>query len=118
VDLGLRARRNIPTRYNRDLLATTLRAISRNNEISSKREAQLYKNRFRGAKQRQRDEDRKLVAENQHLLLPEMREGVAVDVEMGMQEDDLDEEEELPVEREAYCGDWTGESLDRGFVIQ
>jgi large subunit ribosomal protein L24e len=94
VDLGLHARRNIPTRYNRDLLATTLRAISRNNETYSKRVLHLYRNRFKGAAQRQRDEDRKLVGENQHLLHPDMREGMAVHVETGRQEQDLEELEE------------------------
>jgi large subunit ribosomal protein L24e len=66
-------RRNIPTRYNRDLINTTLKAMTRVTEIRARRERQFYKARMRGNKQRQREEDRKLVEENQHLLPPSER---------------------------------------------
>ncbi|KAH7371659.1 ribosomal protein L24e-domain-containing protein [Pyrenochaeta sp. MPI-SDFR-AT-0127] len=66
-------RRNIPVRYNRDLVQTTLKAMSRVSEIRAKRERAFYKARMRGNKQRQREEDRKLVEENQHLLPPSER---------------------------------------------
>ncbi|KAF1935995.1 hypothetical protein EJ02DRAFT_482721 [Clathrospora elynae] len=66
-------RRNIPVRYNRDLIQTTLKAMGRVSEIRSKRERAFYKARMRGNKQRQREEDRKLVEENQHLLPPSER---------------------------------------------
>ncbi len=66
-------RRNIPVRYNRDLVATTLKAMSRVSEIRARRERAFYKARMRGNKQRQREEDRKLVEENQHLLPPSER---------------------------------------------
>ncbi|KAH8719161.1 ribosomal protein L24e-domain-containing protein [Phaeosphaeriaceae sp. PMI808] len=72
-------RRNIPVRYNRDLVQTTLKAMSRVSEIRARRERAFYKARMRGNKTRQREEDRKLVEENQHLL-PRVREEV-VDVE-------------------------------------
>lgn len=111
-------RRNIPVRYNRDLIQTTLKAMSRVSEIRARRERAFYKTRMRGNKQRQREEDRKLVEENQHLLHPSQRfakeaaedEMVEVDVEkvkekvekrrreIEMDESELDSdlEEELP----------------------
>jgi large subunit ribosomal protein L24e len=66
-------RRNVPVRYNRDLVQTTLKAMSRVTEIRARRERAFYKARMRGNKQRQREEDRKLVEENQHLLPPSER---------------------------------------------
>lgn len=71
--LALGARRNIPVRYNRNLVASALRAIPRINEIRAKRERAFYKIRMQGRKEKQRQADRKLVEENQHLLLPAMR---------------------------------------------
>ena len=66
--LTFAARRNVPVRYNRDLVATTLKAMERVGEIRNKRERVFYKNRMRGNKERQKELDRKLVAENLHLL--------------------------------------------------
>lgn len=66
-------RRNVPVRYNRDLVQTTLKAMGRVSEIRARRERAFYKARMRGNKQRQREEDRKLVMENQHLLPPSER---------------------------------------------
>ncbi|KAJ4319543.1 ATPase-activating ribosome biosynthesis protein [Neodidymelliopsis sp. IMI 364377] len=71
--LAFAQRRNIPVRYNRDLVNTTLKAMSRVTEIRARRERAFYKARMRGNKQRQREEDRKLVEENQHLLPPSER---------------------------------------------
>ncbi|KAK3669666.1 ATPase-activating ribosome biosynthesis protein [Recurvomyces mirabilis] len=69
-------RRNIPIRYNRELVATTLQAMQRVSEIRSRRERQFYRNRMRGNKAKQLEADRKLVAENQHLLPPQYRDQV------------------------------------------
>lgn len=66
--LTFAARRNIPVRYNRDLVSTTLKAMERVAEIRAKRERVFYKNRMKGNKQREKDANRKLVAENEHLL--------------------------------------------------
>ena len=66
--LTFAARRNIPTRYNRDLVATTLKAMQRVSEIRVRRERVFYKKRMEGNKERQRQADAKLVAENGHLL--------------------------------------------------
>ncbi|KAF2773949.1 hypothetical protein EJ03DRAFT_72829 [Teratosphaeria nubilosa] len=100
-------RRNVPVRYNRELVATTLQAMQRVSEIRTKRERQFYKNRMKGNKAKQLEADRKLVAENQHLLPPQYRdqveetldeEKVAEDMEL---EEGVDELELDPQEIEA-----------------
>ncbi|ODQ80777.1 hypothetical protein BABINDRAFT_160989 [Babjeviella inositovora NRRL Y-12698] len=70
--LTFAARRNVPVRYNRDLVATTLTAMARVEEIRQKRERAFYKNRMRGNKSRQLALDKKLIADNPALL--KMRE--------------------------------------------
>jgi large subunit ribosomal protein L24e len=86
--LAFAARRNVPVRYNRDLVQTTLKAMSRISEIRTRRERAFYKARMKGNKERQRAEDRKLVEENQHLLPPSERFAV-VDTE-GMEVEEVD----------------------------
>lgn len=66
--LTFASRRNVPVRYNRDLVATTLKAMSRVEEIRQKRERAFYKNRMRGNKERQLALDKKLVEDNPELL--------------------------------------------------
>lgn len=66
--LTFAARRNVPVRYNRELVATTLKAMSRIEEIRQKREKAFYKNRMRGNKERKMAADRKLVDQNPELL--------------------------------------------------
>ena len=70
--LTLAARRNIPIRYNREHVATTLKAMQKIEEIRAKRERVFYKNRMAGNKEKARIANAKLVAENEHLL-PRMR---------------------------------------------
>ena len=70
--LTFAARRNIPIRYNRNLVETTLKAMQRISEIRAKRERAFYKKRMAGNKERQKEADKKLVAENEHLL-PRLR---------------------------------------------
>ncbi|RPB23882.1 hypothetical protein L211DRAFT_857557 [Terfezia boudieri ATCC MYA-4762] len=72
--LTFAARRHIPTRYSRDLVAKTLNAMQRVEEIRQRRERVFYKNRMAGNKERQKAADRKLVEENQHILLPYERD--------------------------------------------
>ena len=66
--LTFASRRNVPVRYNRDLVATTLSAMSRVEEIRQKRERAFYKNRMRGNKDKKLAADRKLVEQNPELL--------------------------------------------------
>jgi large subunit ribosomal protein L24e len=84
--LSFAARRNIPIRYNRDLVTTTLKAMQRVSEIKARRERVFYKNRMAGNKERAKAADRKLVAENEHLL-PRVRgsEKVAMEVEVPLE---------------------------------
>ncbi|KAF3924114.1 hypothetical protein ABW20_dc0105993 [Dactylellina cionopaga] len=70
--LSFAARRNVPTRYSRDLVATTLKTMERVSEIQTKREMAFYKRRMAGNTAARRAADRKLVEENQHML-PEVR---------------------------------------------
>ncbi|KAL8949831.1 MAG: hypothetical protein Q9222_004096 [Ikaeria aurantiellina] len=70
--LQFAARRNVPVRYNRDHVATTLKAMQRVSEIRAKRERVFYRNRMAGNREKEREANRKLVAENQHLL-PKVR---------------------------------------------
>lgn len=66
--LTFAARRNVPVRYNRDLVATTLKAMTRIEEIRQKRERAFYKNRMKGNKERQLAMDKKLIADHPELL--------------------------------------------------
>jgi large subunit ribosomal protein L24e len=92
--LTFAARRNVPVRYNRDLVAKTLKAMERVSEIRQKRERVFYKKRMAGNKEREKEANRKLVAENEHLL-PKMRAS-----ERAALEERGEEFEELPLERE------------------
>lgn len=80
--LQFAARRNVPVRYDRNLVSTTLNAMQRVSEIRAKREAVFFKKRMAGNKERARAANRKLVAENDHLL-PRQRasERVAAEIE-------------------------------------
>ena len=66
--LQFAARRNVPVRYNREHVETTIKAMERIAEIRARRERAFYKRRMAGNKARQRELDRKLVEENEHLL--------------------------------------------------
>lgn len=66
--LTFSARRNVPVRYNRDLVVDTLQAMGRVEEIRTHREQAFYKNRMRGNGERQKEDDRKLVSDNPELL--------------------------------------------------
>lgn len=61
-------RRNVPVRYNRDLVKTTVKAMQRIEQIRQRRERAFYKNRMKGNKARQFALDKKLVEENPELL--------------------------------------------------
>jgi large subunit ribosomal protein L24e len=69
-------RRNIPVRYNREQVQKTLRAMERVEEVRQRRERRFYAQRMKGNKERELEADRKLVAENQHLLPPQYRDRV------------------------------------------
>lgn len=66
--LAFNQRRHIPVRYNRELVAQTMEAMKRIEEIRKKRERAFYKTRMAGNKARQIELDRKLVEDNEPLL--------------------------------------------------
>ncbi|KAL1865091.1 ATPase-activating ribosome biosynthesis protein [Paecilomyces lecythidis] len=69
-------RRNVPVRYDRNLVAATVKAMERVEEIRQRREHVFTKRRLAGklARDRKREEDRKVVAEGEHLIRKELRE--------------------------------------------
>lgn len=93
--LAFSARRNVPVRYNRDLVSETLRAMGRVEEIRQRRERAFYKNRMRGNKERQKEADRKLVEEN-----PELLRIRAVEIARAQQKEEQMEEEEMSEDEE------------------
>jgi large subunit ribosomal protein L24e len=70
--LQFAARRNVPVRYDRELMAKTLKAMERISEIRTRRERVFYKKRMAGKRERELAVARKLVEENKHLL-PRLR---------------------------------------------
>jgi large subunit ribosomal protein L24e len=97
--LTFSARRHVPTRYSRDLVAKTLTAMQRVEEIRARRERVFYRNRMAGNKQREREANRKLVAENQHLLPRDQRTDV-VAAEAAKEADVVSEDGMMDVESE------------------
>lgn len=95
--LTFAARRNIPVRYNRDLVSTTLKSMQRVSEIKAKRERVFYKNRMAGNKEREKAANRRLVTENEHLL-PRIRgsEKLAAEVEEPLELEAM----EMPAQKE------------------
>lgn len=68
--LEFEKRRHIPVRYDRELMAKTLAAMARIQEIKHRREAAFYKARLtkaRGSKVAQKERDRLAVHRNAHL---------------------------------------------------
>ena len=96
-------RRNVPVRYNRELVATTLKAMARIEEIRQKRERAFYKNRMRGNKERDFLRDKKLVESNPELLrVREIEIANAMAKEQAREEanamESMDEEDEEEME--------------------
>lgn len=69
-------KRNVPVKYDRNLVAATVQAMQRVEEIRQRRERVFTKRRLAGklARDRKREEDRKVVAEGEHLIRKELRE--------------------------------------------
>ena len=84
--LQFAARRNVPVRYDRNLVDTTLKAMNRVEEIRARRERVFYKKRMEGNKEAQRMADAKLVVENEHLL-PRVRGSEKKAMEMEVEND-------------------------------
>ncbi|KAJ5132295.1 Ribosome biogenesis protein RLP24 [Penicillium atrosanguineum] len=69
-------KRNVPIKYDRNLVAATVTAMQRVEEIRQRRERAFTKRRLAGklARDRQREADRKVVAEGEHLIRKELRD--------------------------------------------
>lgn len=90
-------RRNVPVRYNRELVATTLKAMARIEEIRQKRERAFYKNRMKGNKEKEFLRDKKLVEANPELL--RIREvEIANKLAKEQEREEISEEEEKEME--------------------
>ncbi|KAL1936702.1 hypothetical protein VTP01DRAFT_836 [Rhizomucor pusillus] len=57
-------RRNVPVRYDRNLMATTIKAMKRVQEIRAKRERAFYMNRMAGKQEQEKAENLKVVQQN------------------------------------------------------
>ncbi|KAM0562139.1 hypothetical protein ACHAPJ_002583 [Fusarium lateritium] len=103
--LQFAARRNVPVRYDRDLMGKTLKAMERVSEIRSRRERVFYKKRMAGKRERELALARKLVAENEHLL-PRMRGSEKKRLrDLGMTEEEIEEMEPERVQSKAFGGE-------------
>ncbi len=69
-------RRNEPVKYDRNLVAATLRAMERVEEIRARRERVFTRRRLSGklAREKKRREDRRVVAEGEHLIQKELKD--------------------------------------------
>ncbi|KAK0701623.1 ribosomal protein L24e-domain-containing protein [Lasiosphaeria miniovina] len=94
--LQFAARRNVPVRYNRELVAKTLKAMERISEVRTRRERILYKKRMAGKRAREVASARKLVADNEHLLPrlrgSEKRRLAELAAEQGLEVEELERE--------------------------
>ena len=63
-------RRNAPVRYDRELMAATLRAMKRVEEIKKAREERFYRNRMRNVRAEERVVEEAEVARNINLIRP------------------------------------------------
>ncbi|KAF4120353.1 large subunit ribosomal protein L24e [Geosmithia morbida] len=91
--LAFGARRNVPVRYDRDLVAKTLRAMERVAEVRARRERVFYRRRMAGKREREIAAARRLVNDNEHLL-PRLRGSEKKRLqEMGATAEDVEAEE-------------------------
>lgn len=101
--LTFAARRQIPTRYSRELAATTLRAMERISEIRARRERAYYKNRMAGNKERALAAAKKLIEMDEKYKMFAEKNTVEEDDLMALEEEEKwvssDEEEEAVVEK-------------------
>jgi large subunit ribosomal protein L24e len=68
-------RRNVAVKYDRNLVAATLKAMERVEEIRARRERVFTRRRLSGklAREKRKREDRRVVAEGEHLIAKELK---------------------------------------------
>ena len=109
-------RRNVPVRYNRELVATTLKAMARIEEIRQKRERAFYKNRMKGNKEREFLRDKKLVEANPELL--RIREvEIANKLAREQEREEISEEEEAEMEVDTEDEEAEQEELQKQKIL-
>ncbi|CEP18902.1 hypothetical protein [Parasitella parasitica] len=69
-------RRNVPVRYDRNMMATTIKAMKRVQEIRAKRERAFYKNRMAPNKDKEKEDDIRVVNQNIELAPLEAKKRV------------------------------------------
>lgn len=69
-------RRNVPVKYDRNLVAATVKAMERIEEIRAKRERVFARRRLKGklVRERRKLEDAKTVLEGEHLIRKELQD--------------------------------------------
>ncbi|KAL3235163.1 Ribosome biogenesis protein RLP24 [Nakaseomyces bracarensis] len=108
-------RRNVPVRYNRELVATTLKAMSRIEEIRQKRERAFYKNRMKGSAEKDFLRDKKLVETNAELL--RLREVEIANKLAKEQAEEESEEEESEEEMEVDSEEEEEEKMEKQKIL-
>jgi len=94
-------RRNVPVRYNRDLIQDTLKAMSKIEEIRSRRERQFYKLRMKNNDEVEFKRDLLLVKKNEHLLKVrevELRKQLEKEERKKLAQEEEEEEEDMDIE--------------------
>lgn len=104
-------KRNVPTKYNRELWSNTVKAMKRVEEIKQKRQANFMMARFKKANEIEREHDRRIVKRDMALikspaagLKRPLKAKIVVEEEEeeesdeGMQDQESSEEEEAMVE--------------------
>ncbi|CAL9735038.1 ribosome biogenesis protein Rlp24p [Monosporozyma servazzii] len=113
-------RRNVPVRYNRELVATTLKAMARVEVIRQKRERAFYKNRMKGNKERDFLRDKKLVESNPELLRireVEIANRLAKEQERQAMSEEASEEEEEEEDMEIDSEEEEEEQLQKQKIL-
>jgi len=94
-------RRNVPVRYNRDLIQDTLKAMSKIEEIRSRRERQFYKLRMKNNDEVEFKRDLLLVKKNEHLLKVrevELRKQLEKEERKKLAQEEEEVEEDMDIE--------------------
>ena len=114
-------RRNVPVKYDRNLVTATLKAMERVEEIRARRERVFTRRRLSGklAREKRRREDLRVVAEGEHLIAKELKDrdavepmGLVVDTETNVARVVGEERLRMRTKRKMLVGGGTEEEMD------
>ena len=114
-------RRNVPVKYDRNLVTATLKAMERVEEIRARRERVFTRRRLSGklAREKKRKEDLRVVAEGEHLIAKELKDrdavepmGLVVDTETNVARVVGEERLRMRTKRKMLVGGGTEEEMD------